>query len=112
MYFGFFVCYVKPSVLSNNSAIFTAYDDFVHFDISEPERNLMRAILRSAIEDYQKGGEAHKEARRFILSNDMTYVYSFRSICNFLGICPHTIRKVVGVVADQEQEKANHKSLR
>lgn len=79
-------------------AIFTAFDDHVAMDIAEAEKNLMRAILKSAMEDVRKTGDPGKEARRYLMSNDDGYLYSFTSVCKHLDLCPKTIRTVVGLV--------------
>ncbi len=92
--------------MSNESAIETAFDDHVGYDVSEPERNLMRAVLRSAMEDVKKNGEAHRDAMRFLNSDDDGYLYSFASICNHLGICPRTIRRVLGLRSDSNERIA------
>ena len=79
-------------------AIHTPYDDFKALDIAEAEKNLMRAILKSALDDYDKSGDPGKEARRYIDSNDDSYLYSFLCVCRHLELCPKTIRTVVGLV--------------
>lgn len=81
-----------------DTAIYVAHDDFVKRDSAEPERNLMRAILRSAMEDMRKRGEAYRDARRYFMSNEDFYVYSFLSICYHLDLCPRTIRTVLGLL--------------
>ena len=91
--------------MSNETAIETAFDDHVGFDVSEPERNLMRAVLRSAMEDVKKNGEAHRDALRFLNSDDDGYLYSFASICNHLNICPRTIRRVLGLRSDANSDR-------
>lgn len=75
-------------------AIYSAYDDYKSLDVAEAEKNLMRAILKSAMDDYNKSGEPGKEARRYINSQDDTYLYSFTSVCYHLGLCSDTIRTV------------------
>ena len=37
--------------MKEETAIFIAHDDHVHRDIAESEKNLMRAILRTAMDD-------------------------------------------------------------
>lgn len=79
-------------------AIYTAFEDFTATDIAEAEKNLMRAILKSAMEDVRKAGDAGREARRYLTSNDDSYLYSFISVCRHLDLCHTTIRTVVGLV--------------
>lgn len=86
-----------------DTAIFVAHDDFVKRDSAEPERNLMRAILRSAMEDMRKQGESYRDARRYFTSNDDFYVYSFLSICYHLDLCPRTIRTVLGLIGAERE---------
>ncbi len=83
--------------LTSDSAVHVAYDDHVSHDPATPERNLMRAILKIAMDDLRKSGELHRDARAYVLSNDDDYLYSFISICAHLNVCPHTIRKICGL---------------
>lgn len=76
-----------------DTALYTAYDDFVQRDNAEAEHNLMRAILRGAMEDLHQRGDYARHARLFFLSNEDEYLFSFRSICSHLGLCPVTIRQ-------------------
>lgn len=82
---------------SSDVAIYTAYEDHKASDIAEPEKNLMRAVLRTAMEDIRKRGEPYREARRYLLSNDDFYLYSFLSVCHHLNLCPRTVRTIVGL---------------
>ncbi len=84
------------------TAIYTAYDDHVGLDFSEPEKNLMRAILKTAIEDLRKSGESHRDAYNFFKSIDETYVFSFRSICNHLNLCHKTVLVLCGLLGGGE----------
>jgi len=85
--------------VKDETPVHTAYEDHRPFDASEPERNLMRAILRGAMEDTQKTGELLRQATQYLNSNDSHYLYSFMSICSHLELCPKTIRKVCGLPA-------------
>lgn len=80
-----------------DTAIYVAYEDHRWLDTAEAERNLMRAILKSAMDDMNKRGEALREARLFFLCEDESYLFSFHSICRHLALCPHTIRELIGV---------------
>ncbi len=86
------------------TAIFIAHEDFTKRDIAEPEKNLMRAILRSAMEDIRKRGELYRDARRFFMSNDEFYVYSFLCICQHLELCPRTIRTIMGLTEESSRQ--------
>lgn len=85
-----------------DTAIFTAFEDFDIYDKALPERNLMRAILRSVMDDIKKSGEPYREAKKYILSDDDTYVFSFVSVCHHLGLCPRTIRRIVGIMRGED----------
>ena len=78
--------------------VFTAYEDFEVHDIAVAEKNLMRAILRSAMDDIKKNGEPYRDARRYLMSNDERYLFSFVSVCRHLDLCPRTIRRVLGLI--------------
>lgn len=83
--------------MEQESAIYTAYDDHRQKDPAEAERNLMRAVLRTAMDDIRRRGEAHRDARRYFLSSDDHYLFSFLSVCTHLELCPRTIQTVVGL---------------
>lgn len=88
-----------------DTAIYSAFDDFLVKDPAIAERNLMRAILRTAFEDIRKRGEAYRQARQYVLSNDEQYLYSFKSICNHLSLCPQTIRARLGLTKEHEPDR-------
>ena len=79
------------------TAIFIAYDDYALEDPSYPEKSLMAAILRSVFEDLRKTGLEYREAYDYVLSNDLEYVYSFRNVCLQLGLCPKSIKSLLGI---------------
>lgn len=64
------------------------------------ERGLMLAILRDAVECYQKyalardprGQELHREAAEWIFSHDREWPFSFENICDVLGVSSGYIR--------------------
>ncbi|MCC6221672.1 MAG: hypothetical protein IT291_10575 [Deltaproteobacteria bacterium] len=80
------------------TAIYSAFEDVEPMDTADSERNLMRAVLRTAMEDLKKGGELHRDACRFFLSTDEDYLFSFVSICNHLEISPASILRAIGVI--------------
>ena len=88
-----------------DTAIFSAFEDHVSKDPAIGERNLMRAILRTAFEDLNKRGEPYRMARLFLLSEDSSYVYSFRNMCAVLSLCPHTIRARLGLFKSSDSER-------
>ncbi len=62
-----------------------------------PENELMRAIILRVIEDLKKGGELKVEALEFLNDDDDDdeYVFSFRSICAYLGFNPEATRNAI-----------------
>ncbi|MCC6933778.1 MAG: hypothetical protein IT292_11110 [Deltaproteobacteria bacterium] len=78
-------------------ALFTVYDDHVSYDTAEGERSLMRAILKSAMDDMNRSGLLRRQAIEFFNHFDDNYLYSFISICRHLDLCPYTIRYLVGL---------------
>ena len=84
--------------MDTDIAIYTAYDDFKGIDSAEAEKNLMRALIKSAMDDMRKTGEASREAIRYFQSNEDYYLFSFLSVCRHLELCPRTIRAVVGLM--------------
>ncbi len=88
------------------TAIYVAHDDFTKRDVAEAERNLMRAVLQTAMEDIRKKGEAYRDARRYFGSRDDFYLYSFLSVCYHLELCPRTIQTVVGLTSESAQRAA------
>jgi len=65
-----------------------------------PERRLLVAILADAIDCYQKNLDARttrgrricREAETWILSDDHSWVFSFRNICDALGVDAEAMR--------------------
>lgn len=80
-----------------NTAIYIAYEDDKPIDFANAEKNLLRAILLSAMSDIKRTGEAGRKAKEFFLSSDENYVFSFRSICDHLEIDRQSVLTVVGL---------------
>lgn len=94
---------------SKNTTIYVAYEDYEPFDPSLPEKNLLRAILSTAMSDIKKSGEAGRKAMQYFLDQDEEYIFSFRSVCNHLDLDPKTIMWVVGVNAPPVKPTATEK---
>ena len=66
-------------------------------DAARPEKDLMVAVLADAIWDYRRyAGSNHplfKEARAWLFAEDDRQLFSFRSICENLGLSPTAIRR-------------------
>jgi hypothetical protein len=70
-------------------------------NIREGEERLMLAVLESAVEDFQKyifarstaGKKLFQQAEEWFLDTDSEEPFSFRGICETLGLHPDHIRK-------------------
>lgn len=86
-----------------NTSIYIAYDDSEPFDSAVPEKNLLVAILLSAMSDLDRPGEASRKAQEYFLDPDDGYIFSFNSICNHLAIDPLMILRITGLKGSKEQ---------
>ena len=89
-----------------NTAIYVGFEECLPYDTATPERNLLRAILLTAMSDLKRQGESHREASEFFLSEDESYVFSFVSICNHLDVDPKQILLVTGLAGDNKNNQA------
>lgn len=80
-----------------DSAIYTAYDDFEPKDPAAPEKNLLLAILLTAIRDLEKAGSTGQHARDYFMDSDDSYVFSFVSVCTLLGVDPERVLTHLGL---------------
>jgi len=80
-----------------NTAIYVAYEDCEPHDPSLPEKNLLRAILLTAMSDLKKKGDPYRKALEYFLSPDEEYLFSFRSVCTLLDVDPKLILLVTGL---------------
>lgn len=87
----------KGDTLTDDKAIYAAFDDVLPTDSAISEKNLMRAVLQTALEDIRKRGELYRQARLYLLCEEDYYLYSFLSICYHLNLCPKTIRSRLGL---------------
>ena len=70
-------------------------------NIREGEERLMLAVLESAVEDFQRyvlarhtgGKRLFQQAEEWFLDKDSEETFSFRSVCETLGLDPDHIRK-------------------
>jgi hypothetical protein len=88
---------MKHDKSRSETAVYVAFEEYLPLDPSEPEKNLMVAILKSAFDDIKKQGAPYREARDYFLSNDTKYIYSFINVCLHLGLCAKTIRTLMGL---------------
>lgn len=87
-----------------NIAIHQAFEEWVPYDPALPERNLLRAILLTAMSDLKRPGDTQREATEFFLSDDESYIFSFVSICNHLDIDPKRVLLVTGLLNPSPQQ--------
>ena len=78
--------------------VFAAYEDVVPWDPSTPEKNLLRALLITAMADLKKNGDVGRQAREYFLSKEDDYLFSFLSVCEYLEIDPRSILKRIGLI--------------
>ena len=102
--------------MSDNKAVFfhlePAYIASRTPSIYSGEIKLMLAILKDAIRRFRKnitsksvyGQRIFDETEAWFFSNDSTYLYSFRSICAFLGLDPRMIRERLRETAQEYQQ--------
>lgn len=81
-----------------NKEVFVAYEDSIPWDPSTPEKNLLRAMLITAMADFNKNGEVGRQAKDFFTSPETDYIFSFHSICDYLGIDPKSVRAKLGLL--------------
>jgi len=96
-----------------NTAIFVAYEDHQETEMAVPERELLRAILRSALLDVRKAKseEELRKATHYVLDGDEDYIFSFRSICQFLNLVPERIIEALGIAHDLHDPQKETKNL-
>jgi hypothetical protein len=80
-----------------NTSVHVGFEEFDPRDPTVPEKNLLRAVLMSALTDVKKEGELGRKATEFFLNVDEDYIFSFRSICDFLSVDPKRVLTVAGL---------------
>lgn len=60
-----------------------------------PVSELMRAMILRTIEDLNQIGEPREEALAYMHDEDEEYVFSFYSICRYLGLDPEKTRDAI-----------------
>lgn len=80
-----------------NVTIHAAYDDVEPHDPIRPEKNLLLAVLLSAMSDLKQDGDVKRKACEFFLDREEDYLFSFRSICDYLSIDPDKVLVVTGI---------------
>ncbi len=90
-------------------AIYQAFEEFPPVDVSAPEKNLLRALLVTAMADVKKKGQVRKKALEYFFSGDQQYPFSFLQVCDYLEIDPKSVlakvRKLESSSREQETER-------
>lgn len=86
------------------TTIYVAYDDFEPADPALPEKNLLLAVLMSAMNDLKKNGDSSQEALEYLLSPEDDYVFSFRAVCQFLDLDPEKLLGLIGLTEEPSRE--------
>lgn len=87
-----------------DTAIYSAYDDYEARDPAAPEKNLLLAILMTAVRDLDKSGSTAQQARDYFLEQDDTYVFSFMSVCTLLGVSAHRVLSHLGLQEGDDED--------
>lgn len=86
-------------------AIYTAYEDFPALDPAMPEKNLLRALLVTAMADVKKTGQIRKRALDYFFSTNDDYAFSFEAVCDYLDIDPQSVLATVKRLDKGAQDK-------
>ena len=79
------------------TTIYVASEDVEPLDSARPEKRLLKAILLSALSDLKKPGDPSRQAVQYFLNPNEEYIFSFRSVCNFLEIDPGRVLRIAGL---------------
>jgi hypothetical protein len=88
--------------------------DRASYAARQPEAELMCAILRDAVESFQRqfvsttwrAKRMGEEAEEWFFSDDSDWVFSFLAICAALDLCPEYIRQGIKRWHDPGQKRA------
>jgi|SRR5215470_7834148 len=73
------------------------WDTFARGRDVDPEKRLLAAVLEDAVESYRAlgiaGGRQFSEDEAWLFSDDKRYAFSFRNICEVLGLSATRIRR-------------------
>lgn len=86
------------------SVVISAYDEDDAYDESAPEKGLLMAILLSAINDLKRQGRIGRQAQEFFLNQSDEYIFSFKSICDYLSVDPQKILIVTGLEGNDKKQ--------
>jgi hypothetical protein len=66
---------------------------------AEPQRRLMIAVLRTAVDDYRTAAagrrptRVHQQAIEWVSSTDRSWAFSFENVCEAVGLDPQALRR-------------------
>jgi hypothetical protein len=90
------------TIMSGDASATRQYLDSVRrSEPLEPEKALLSAMLQDAIHDYRKyaqardrdGAERFREAEAWLMKNGDDWIFSFRHVCEYLGLNPDYVRR-------------------
>ena len=89
---------VSMGVFLDDMAItFEYWETVIRKNYSQPEKELMLAVLKDAIINYKKrmhlGNALFKEAETWLFERERDRLFSFETVCAVLGLSPGKIRK-------------------
>ena len=75
---------------------FKYWETVIRKNYSQPEKELMLAVLKDAIMNYKKrmhlGNALFKEAETWLFERERDRLFSFETVCAVLGLSPGKIR--------------------
>jgi hypothetical protein len=88
-------------------------DTFRRSEHLEPERALIVAILDDAVHDYRKynrardleGKERFRAAERWVREDRDDWIFTFKNVCELLGLDPDYVRRGLLDAKDKEEGK-------
>jgi len=64
-----------------------------------PERELLRALLRTTLLDLSGEGVEARKARCYVEASDESHPFTFNNLCQMLDLNPDRVRQLAGVPA-------------
>jgi hypothetical protein len=86
------------SIFADDMAItFKYWETVMRQSYSQPEKELMLAVLKDALLTYKKciysGNALFKEAEAWLFDSERDRLFSFETVCAVLGLSPEKIRQ-------------------
>jgi hypothetical protein len=90
-------------------------DTFRRGEHLEPEKSLLAAILKDAVQEYRKYSRAHdargkrrfREAEDWIMRVGNDWIFSFDNVCELLGLDPEYVRRGLRETQGNPPEEEN-----